>query len=184
MKLMHSVLNPKLELRNSGGGLHGIFAKETVSVQELLAIFGGHVMAVTKEPVFADGINDLGLMINDDFVIGSKYENEIEDTDFFNHSCKPNAGIKGQIFLVAMRDIEADEEVVFDYAMVLCEAPGKLEGYEFSCLCGSDHCRGKVTGNDWKIPELQRRYHGFFSWYLQEKIDKQDVLDGSKRTTT
>jgi len=31
-------------------------------------------------------------------------------------------------------------------------------------------CRGKVTFNDWKIPEIQKRYDGYFSWYLQEKI--------------
>ena len=182
MSLIHSWLNPKLELRNSGGGTYrGICVKENVRFGELLAISGGHVMSVIEEPIFSDGTKDLAIMINEDFVIGSKYESEIEDTDFFNHSCNPNAGIKGQVFLVAMRDIEADEEVTFDYAMVICESSGKLEGYEFNCLCGSANCRGKVTGKDWMIPELQMRYDGFFSWYLQEKIDKLKVLDGSKR---
>lgn len=172
MKLVHSWLHPKLELRTTGGGLQAIFVRENVPVGALLAIMGGHVMSVLDEPVFPGGTKDLAVMINEDFAIGSKYEGEIEDTDFFNHSCNPNAGVKGQIFLVAMRDLKADEEVAFDYAMVLCESPGKLEGYKFTCSCGSANCRGIVTGNDWMIPELQKRYDGFFSWYLQEKIEK------------
>src|SRR3989304_314754 len=40
------------------------------------------------------------------------------------------------------------------------------------CNCGFLKCRGVVTGNDWKTPELQNRYSGYFSGYLQEKIDK------------
>ena len=34
-----------------------------------------------------------------------------------NHSCEPNLGLQGQIAFVAMRDIAADEELTFDYAM-------------------------------------------------------------------
>jgi hypothetical protein len=43
---------------------------------------------------------------------------------------------------------------------------------EFECHCGTDHCRKMITGNDWKLPELQRRYKGFFSPYLQRRIDR------------
>jgi hypothetical protein len=28
-----------------------------------------------------------------------------------------------------------------------------------------------VTGKDWMKPELQARYRGWFSWFLQRKID-------------
>jgi hypothetical protein len=38
-------------------------------------------------------------------------------------------------------------------------------------MCGSPNCRGLITEEDWKIPELQKKYDGYFSWYLQEKID-------------
>jgi hypothetical protein len=39
-------------------------------------------------------------------------------------------------------------------------------------MCGSLDCRGYVSGSDWKLPELQRRYHGYFSPYLQERINQ------------
>ncbi|MCX5903887.1 MAG: SET domain-containing protein, partial [Proteobacteria bacterium] len=102
-----------------------------------MAIFAGHVMKVEDEPEFSEGKKDFAVQIDEHFVIGTKHEGEIEDTDIFNHSCNPNAGFKGQIFLVAMRDIPAGEEVTFDYAMVLHEAAGMPQGYEFACLCGS-----------------------------------------------
>ena len=64
-----------------------------------------------------------------------------------------------------MRDIEAGEEVCFDYAM------SDGEPYdEFDCQCGTPLCRGQVTGNDWQRPELQKRYDGYFSPYLQARI--------------
>ncbi len=42
----------------------------------------------------------------------------------------------------------------------------------FECLCSSPVCRHTVTGNDWMLPELQKRYKGYFSPFLQHRIDK------------
>ena len=65
-----------------------------------------------------------------------------------------------------MRDIEAGEELTFDYAM------SDGEPYdEFDCHCGADSCRGRVTGNDWKLPKLWLKYDGYFSPYLARRIE-------------
>jgi hypothetical protein len=54
----------------------------------------------------------------------------------------------------ATHPIRAGEEMTTDYAY--CEA---YPGYRLEpCICGSGICRGRVTGDDWQIPELQRRY--------------------------
>ena len=82
-----------------------------------------------------------------------------------NHSCDPNLGIQGQIVFVALRDIEKDEELTFDYAMTDDEV------YEMKCNCGTPHCRGIVTGKDWMRKELQKKYDGYFSWFIQKEID-------------
>jgi len=176
MGLIYSWLNPKLEVRNTKGGTcRGVFARVPLKTGEKLAIFGGKVIRVFEE------IGDYGIQIDEEFVMGgtSMKLQTIEDTDYFNHSCNPNAGIKGQILIVAMRDIEPDEEIVFDYAMCLHPIVGRK--YEFECHCGSQNCRKRITTNDWKLEELQKRYDGFFSWYLQNKIDKLKVSGGSKR---
>jgi hypothetical protein len=70
-----------------------------------------------------------------------------------------------------MRYIEKNEEVTFDYAMCLHRVEG-LPPYRLECLCGSDNCRKMITDDDWKISELQKKYDGYFSWYLQEKIGR------------
>lgn len=112
-KQMFSWMNPKLEVRLTD--IRGVFAKERISAAERLAIFGGKLIRAVEE------VGDYGIQIDEAFVINASDKDtpEMEDAFFFNHSCSPNAGIKGQIFLVAMRDLESAEEVTFDYAMCL-----------------------------------------------------------------
>ncbi len=81
-----------------------------------------------------------------------------------NHSCNPNVGFRGEITFVALRDIKAGEETSFDYAT------GDHDDWQMACRCGADHCRGIITGFDWKRPELQRKYRGYFAAYLQAMI--------------
>jgi hypothetical protein len=90
----------------------------------------------------------------------------LEPSDCFNHSCEPNSGFTGQIGLVAMRDIHAGEEITFDYAM--CDG-SKYD--EFTCYCGSEHCRGQVKGTDWSRTELWEKYDGYFMPYLARRIE-------------
>ena len=76
-------------------------------------------------------------------------------------------GLIGQISVVALRDIYPGEEVCFDYAM-----SDSVPYDEFTCACGELNCRGRVTGNDWMLPDLQARYAGYFSPYLQRRIHR------------
>jgi hypothetical protein len=47
-----------------------------------------------------------------------------------------------------------------------------FDDYEGSmdCSCGRPACRRVVDGRDWMRPDLQERYRGYFSWYLQRKM--------------
>jgi len=63
-----------------------------------------------------------------------------------NHSCEPNLGLQGQVVFLSLRDIEADEELIFDYSMT------DDEPYEMKCRCGMPNCRGTITGFDWLKP--------------------------------
>jgi len=164
-RLTHSWMHPDCETRDSKCG-RGMFARIGIPERTIVMIQGGHVMPIREEPVFSIGA-DFAIQISDDYVLGAKYEHEMEDTDFVNHSCDPNAGWKGQIFLVTMRNIQADEEITFDYATAVT-----LEGYGFRCDCGAINCRGQVTSRDWMLPEIQKRHAGWFQWYLQDKIER------------
>jgi hypothetical protein len=82
-----------------------------------------------------------------------------------NHSCEPNLGLQGQVVFLSLRDIEADEELTFDYATT------GNEPYEMKCQYGMPNCRGTITGSDWRKPEIQSKYDGYFSWFIQRRID-------------
>ncbi len=65
-----------------------------------------------------------------------------------NHSCDPNCGVRlndEQAFdVVARQQIDAGQEVTFDYAM----RNFTIDHFPAVCLCGAPRCRGSVTG--WK----------------------------------
>jgi hypothetical protein len=85
---------------------------------------------------------------------------------FSNHSCEPNIGVRGQIVFVAMRDIDAGEELTHDWATT------DDDNYELECNCGAESCRKILTGKDWQREDLRRKYEGFISSYLEEKIKR------------
>jgi uncharacterized protein len=85
-----------------------------------------------------------------------------------NHSCAPNVGMGGNILLVSMREIAAGEELTIDYALFLGDP-----GFAMDCRCGAPTCRGIARGTDWMRADLQERYSGWFSWWLQQKITRR-----------
>jgi SET domain-containing protein len=156
---------PKKSIKNG----MGIFVVNDIKKDEVIAIFGGHIMTREERNNLSENIGYLSLGIDDDMFIGPKSKKETDDAEWFNHSCNPNAGIWGQIILVAMRDIKKGEEITFDYAMS-CSQKGEKR-ILFNCECGSLNCRKTVTNQDWKNPELQEKYKGYFSFYVQRNID-------------
>ena len=59
---------------------------------------------------------------------------------FANHSCAPNAGIRNDRDLVALRDIPKGEEICFDYSTTMDE-----KSFTMACRCGTPECRKMVT---------------------------------------
>ena len=169
-KRMFSWMNSKLEVRETSKCGKGVFTKENIKKNDILAIFGGYILSAEEELKLPESVRDQGVQISEDFILTVSRESEMEDGGFFNHSCDPNSGYNGQIFLVAMRNIKKGEEIAFDYATVLHKSKNRAL-YKLKCFCGSEGCRGVVTDNDWKKPELQKKYDGYFQWYLQNKIN-------------
>lgn len=168
-KRVNNWLSEKLEPRDSKKHGKGIFAKEDIKKDEILAVFGGHIITRAERDALSEEIGHLSLGINDDLFIGPINENESDDADWFNHSCNPNAGIFGQIILVAMRDIKPGEEITFDYCMS-CSQTGERR-ILFTCDCEASNCRKEITNQDWKMPELQQKYKGYFSSFVQRNIN-------------
>ena len=160
-----NVFISKVEPRASAESGRGLFAVETIYPGEVIAAWGGRITPVSEFIPLPESIRKLSLQIEDDFfLVPQGGENA---ADFINHSCDPNAGMSGQILVVAMRLIETGEEICYDYAM----SDGSPYD-EFECSCGAPECRRHVTGHDWARSDLWNRYEGFFSPYLERRIGR------------
>ena len=70
-----------------------------------------------------------------------------------NHNCDPNLWHEDATTIVARRLIRANEELTIDYATHTISPK-----WSMACRCGSSSCRGMVTGEDWRLPNLQAWY--------------------------
>jgi SET domain-containing protein len=88
------------------------------------------------------------------------------DREVLNHSCDPVLGWSATGELVAMRDVSPDEELTTDYAL-------RLDDPEFVmvCHCETYRCRQLIEGTDWQIPQLQKRYAGFWAPEVRRRIE-------------
>jgi|SRR5437899_1399828 len=156
-------LTPLAEAEPTGPKGWGSFARERIPAGTTVAGFGGWVVSRAVLDTMPEDRRKRGIQVDDDLYLVSA--ETPEPGDMLNHSCVPNCGLMGGTILVAMRDIEPGEEITFDYAT--CDGS---DYDEFACQCGAVECRGTVTGRDWMLPEIQAKYHGWFSPYLARRI--------------
>src|SRR5262245_17224006 len=155
----------KTVIRRSPIHGRGLFARRSISKGEIVAIKGGHVLDRAALRRARRHIAASYIQIEDDFFVGAFRAGEVRRNKLFiNHSCAPNVGIRGQLTFVALRRVRAGEELTYDWAM---EEDAAVTIF---CNCGAARCRKILTGRDWRIPALQRRYRGYFSAYLETKI--------------
>ncbi len=64
---------------------------------------------------------------------------------FLNHSCEPNCEaqfLEGRIWIVAIRDVRAGEELTFNYSYDL------IDYREHPCRCGAKACVGYIVAEE------------------------------------
>ncbi|MDG2428035.1 MAG: SET domain-containing protein-lysine N-methyltransferase [Acidimicrobiales bacterium] len=165
MPSIRSWRSPKIEVRESTLAGLGVFAIEPIATGEIVAVKAGHIVHRSEVMHLTAEIGDQSLQIEDNLYLSPRTVAEVEETAIrINHSCDPNVGFHGQVIYIAMREIPTNEELCHDYAM------DRTDDYRLECDCGTARCRGTVTGDDWRLPELQVRYDGFFLEYVAHKI--------------
>lgn len=157
-------LTDKCEVQNrdvTGG--KAVYARDALEAGELVAVWSGRIVGADELDELPPEIRRHTVQVEERLYLASLSPDE--PPDFINHSCEPNAGLDGQVAIVALHRIQPGEEVTIDYAM--CDGSSYDE---FECECGSTLCRGRVTGEDWRNPTLWERYAGHFSPYLERRI--------------
>ncbi len=165
MRRFCSCASPKLiARRDTSKGGRAVFCLAPIQRGELIAVWGGVIIPLEQALTLTPRQMTQCIQVEDGFVLWTAGARQNE-AEWINHSCNPNAGISGQISVVAMRDIRPGEEVCFDYAM-----SSTCVMDEFDCQCGAHGCRGHVGADDWRRNDLQERYRGYFSSFVAARI--------------
>jgi hypothetical protein len=163
-------LDPRVVARPSSIEGLGLFASAPIAKGEIVGRLGGRVIYEEElrrvsrtrpkynSAAIGEGVNVL-----------------LEDLEMIahgNHSCDSNLWMRDEYTLEARRDIASGEEVTVDYALQT-----SIPEWEMACQCGSPLCRKVLHGDDWMRPELQARYRGHFSPFLNRRIENMDAQD-------
>ena len=162
-------ISPKVTIKKSEVEGRGMFAKELIREEEVVARLGGLYTDDREEAKTAKEEGKLIMQWDTNlFSIEDRGESE---SYFINHSCDSNLRMLDAYTLTARKDIQAGEELTADYTL--------WEGDEnhiapWECRCSSSTCRKQITGKDWRIKELQERYKNHFSPLINKRIQEQE----------
>lgn len=172
MKTTHPTwIDPRIEIRESP--LHGLgaFAVAPIRDGEVVTVWAHTILDGDQAPRVQRG--ELHRCADGQYVWLPESWGELTGydpaEDCLNHSCDPNLWMNDEVTLSARRDIAAGEELTGDYALWEFDPEHVCP---FECRCGSPHCRHRITGRDWELPELQRRYAGHWHPSIEAHIAK------------
>ena len=160
-----SGLHRSVEVRPSTIAGRGLFATADLPAGTVVSRLGGRLVSteeLTSAMTSAVGYVD-SIVVDEDWHLllaaGS-------DNRFGNHSCDPNLGWVDEYTLATMVNVPTGRELLSDYAMSTADPD-----YLLRCHCESYRCRQMVAGDDWRIPQLQIRYRGWWVPYVQSLVD-------------
>lgn len=151
-----------LEIRSSSIHNKGVFALKPIKKGQKVIEYVGERITKAESARRADKTLEKA---NADSSHGAVYIFEINkryDIDgdvewnparFINHSCDPNCeaeNIKGRIWITALRDIQPQEELFYNYGYDM----DNLEDHP--CRCGSPKCIGYIVAQE-HFPKVRQR---------------------------
>jgi SET domain-containing protein len=148
----------RIQIRRSGVHGKGVFALRDIAEGEALIEYTGQIIswkeALRRHPHDPSQPNHTFYFhVDEDHVIDAKFGGNA--SRWINHSCAPNCFAderEGRIFITALRDIRAGEELNYDYGLIIDEPYTKKLKADYPCWCGSPQCRGTLLApkRGWK----------------------------------
>lgn len=137
----------------------GVFADKPIAAGSFIASMKGKIKTIEEiKGAYRDGTEREGdpLQISEE-----QYIDLDEPYVYLNHSCDPNAGIRKETDLVAIKYIQEGEEIVFDYSTTLWDGEWGdefTEDWTAPCSCKSKKCR-KIIDQFTTLPEEIKEYY-------------------------
>jgi len=155
---MSTTRTPRLQVRNSLIHGRGVYAARDLKTGEKLIEYKGERISwkeADRRPpsnpedpnhTFFFSLSD-GKTVIDAAVGGNSAR-------WINHSCEPNCEAEetddGRIFIRALRDIAAGEELNYDYGLIIEERLTAKLKKAYECRCGNPSCRGTMLNTQRK----------------------------------
>ncbi len=140
----------RIQVRRSGVHGKGVFALQDIAEGETVIEYVGEIIswdeAQDRHPHDPQDPNHTFYFhVNEDKVIDALHGGN--SSRWINHSCDANCEADEQnerIFIKALRNIHAGEELNYDYGLIIDEPYTKKLLAEYPCWCGSANCRGTL----------------------------------------
>lgn len=147
----------KIEARVSSIHGNGVFAAEDIAKGERVIRYKGELRTHDEVDEEYGDLEENGhtflFTLNDDYVIDGNRRANI--ARWINHSCDPNCEAvveeddkgrshRDKVFIEAIRDIAAGEELTYNYGIVLDERHTPRLKKLWGCRCGAPNCTGTM----------------------------------------
>jgi SET domain-containing protein len=164
-------------VRNSKIHGRGLYAKKKIPKDTWIVEYVGRKVTKDESDRLANELLDKAkkdggakvymFILNDEWDIDGNVS--WNTARLMNHSCGPNVEAQTydekEIWFVALRDIEKDEELTFNYGF-------DLESWEeHPCCCGKDSCVGFIAAEEY-WPQLRRKLGAKKAWLTRYKKKK------------
>jgi hypothetical protein len=170
MKPTHPTwLDERIEIRESSVHGRGAFATAAIPEGQVVTVWAHSILNAQQTDNVQSG--ETHRRANGSYVWFPTCWVPVDGYDvaeeYLNHSCDPNVWLEDEVTLSTRRAVSPGEELTSDYA--LWELKSDYVS-PWECKCRSSLCRGRFTGQDWKLPELQHRYAGHFHPAIEARI--------------
>lgn len=143
----------------------GVFAAQDIPAGARLVQYKGRLITHDEaDRLYADG-SDSGhtflFTLNDRYILDANREGNV--ARWINHSCAPNCEAvlvesadgdpaRDRVYIEALRDIRAGEELCYDYHIVLDVPHTARLKRIWACRCGAPDCTGTMLKPKTKAP--------------------------------
>ncbi len=142
--------NRRIQARRSGVHGKGVFALQDLAEGDTLIEYIGEIIdwpeALERHPHDpANPNHTFYFHLESGAVIDANVGGN--SSRWINHSCAPNCCAdeeNGRVFIKALRNIAACEELFYDYGLMIDARYTKKLLADYPCWCGAAHCRGTL----------------------------------------
>ena len=140
----------RIQTRRSGVHGKGVFAVAPIAEGETIIEYVGEIIswkeALRRHPHDPQDPNHTFYFhVDENRVIDALYGGN--SSRWINHSCNPNCEADeqaGRVFIKALRNIAAGEELNYDYGLIIDERYTPKLKAQYPCWCGAPQCRGTL----------------------------------------